>query len=92
MCVSKRKGMWRSARRALAVGALSVVTFAGHHELEGDAVAAAELPTEGKAPSEIDLLLRQALALDPSEAQALGKRGIWIPLTDLERVSRALSW
>lgn len=83
--------MWRSARRVLAVGALSVVTFAGHHELEGDDVAAAELPMAA-APSELDLLLRQALVLDSPEELSLGKSGIWIPLTELERVSRALSW
>lgn len=72
-----------------------MVTFAGHHELKGDAVAAAELPmgpNATAAPSEIDLLLRQALALDPSEELSLGKSGIWIPLTDLERENRALSW
>jgi hypothetical protein len=96
MCISKKEGTWRrSARRVLAAGALTVVTFAGHQNLRGE-----DLGVESRADlvretmTEVREALASAAAVSPVSAERGGQAtgGTWIPLTGLERASRSIYW
>jgi hypothetical protein len=92
MCLSKKKGTWRrSARRVLAVGALTVTTFAGYSNLRS------EILSEERAAGadwQRNPLVQAALADQSSVSSGgdVGQGGTWVPLTGVERVSRSIYW
>jgi hypothetical protein len=95
MCLSKKKGTWRrSARRVLAVGALTVTTFAGYSNLRGEILSEERaVESDWQLNPVVQAALAQVADLSSlSSGGDGGQGGTWVPLTGVERVSRSIYW